>query len=146
MQLKWIEIELKFRGDNIFRILNINESETVTNALDSSKPIAFAVHGFLACAYPVNGTMHEFASVWSDVNDTNACIIDWSYWAHRNYLIDSVSSIYKVSRYMADIIEVLAKNYGFDERGFQLAGHSLGAHIIGNVGYLLPWKIRICYG
>lgn len=115
-------------------------------ALNVQKPVAFAVHGFLATAKPDNGTMYELGMVWSEVNDTNVCIVDWSYWAYRNYFIDSMSSIYKVGQYLTDVIESLARNYGFEEDGFALSGHSLGAHIIGYVGNLLPWKPRICYG
>lgn len=123
------------------------DNESFANSRDLfafDLPIAFVVHG-------LNTRMEEWAidlaSAWSQSESINVCCVDWSKWANCDFALKNKYYILSVAKFIAKFIKNLNEKCLFKWSDIRLLGHSMGAHIIGNVGKILGRKkIAICYG
>lgn len=71
---------------------------------------------------------------WS-MNGVNVCAVNWHKLstAKHNYFTVSQKNTIRVAKYLAELLLQLEKE-GVDLMEVTLAGHSLGAHIVGNTG------------
>jgi len=105
---------------------------------DSSKPIKLLTHGFSSSA---QGGKTNYVNGWMKAynNDVNVILLDWSGLAFfiqapdwDSYLYDSAArNGIDVGEYLGHCLAAL-NNLG--SSNFHLAGHSLGAHLVGKAG------------
>lgn len=110
-------------------------------------PVHFLIHGWHdgkdnRDAFEFNATnvnrsdpglwMEDTAKEWAKRANSNVCIIDWSFIAKANYLVATTS----MAHVSEDIFDALMKlrSLGVNISQSAIAGHSLGAHIAGQVG------------
>lgn len=127
--------------------------------MNFSKPINFVVHGwhdgmkggdmFNRNLSKSNGLwMEPLAKDWARYNNTNVCIVDWSFLAQGDYFHTINTQLKRVVTAFVNFMEIL-RGYGMDYRQVSIAGHSLGAHIAGMVGEAIKskgWEIYAIYG
>lgn len=65
--------------------------------------------------------------------DVNLIVADWSQGAYQPYDMSRALAS-QVARRISDILEDLIEEFQLDKGQIHVVGHSLGAHIAGNVG------------
>lgn len=71
-------------------------------------------------------------------DDYQVIFVDWSGGSSSSYYLPAVSNSRVVSSALADLITTLVDDHGFDPMDMHLIGFSLGAHVAGFVGKMLP--------
>lgn len=124
-----------------------------------SAPVNFIIHGWRDGIeghnkYDRNDTrkhdlwMIPMGKDWAKYNNSNVCLVDWSFLAKGDYLFTIKYQLQRVANEMVKFTEVL-RVYGMNYTQVSVAGHSLGAHIAGLFGRGVQskgWKINAIYG
>ncbi|CAG5122856.1 unnamed protein product, partial [Candidula unifasciata] len=136
-------------------LLYTRESRTVAQALDArhpetvtsvwtrfqERPTKILIHGFLDSV--------ALTSMWLDMKDEllfhddyNVVIVDWSKGNELPY-DQACANARVVGAQIAALIKSLIKGTGVSAASFHIIGHSLGAHVSGYAGELVPGVGRI---
>ncbi|XP_071747212.1 inactive pancreatic lipase-related protein 1 isoform X2 [Lepeophtheirus salmonis] len=75
--------------------------------------------------------------------DYNVFCLDWSKGAKPPYYVQAAANTQMVGKLIAMFFELVNKNIGFVNNNTHLIGFSLGAHVVGYAGSLLPHLKRI---
>lgn len=127
--------------------------------LDFSKPINFLIHGWrdglkghdmYDRGYEDREYkwMYPLAKEWAQYNNSNVCIVDWSFLAKDEYSRAVFMQTDRVVERFMNFTRKLSK-HGMDCNKVSIAGHSLGAHIAGMIGrrvQLLSKELYAIYG
>lgn len=127
--------------------------------LNFSEPINFIIHGWHDGIeghnmYDRNDTkkhdswMRPMAKDWSKYNNSNVCMVDWSFLAKGGYVYTINYQLNRVVNELIKFTEILYK-YGMNYTQVSIAGHSLGAHIAGLFGRAIQskgWRVYAIYG
>jgi pimeloyl-ACP methyl ester carboxylesterase len=117
--------------------MDITANETINN-IDTNQTLKILVHGWIGNRDHVS--MEPIKHAYLSKGERNLLIVDWSKTAALFYTI-SRNQVYKVGMYIGEVL----KNF-FTEKNIQLdsvhlIGHSLGAHVAGNIGKYFKGKI-----
>lgn len=115
----------------------------VRQKIDFTKPILLVTHGWLD-----NHNLIWLQQIAQDAQhflDTNVCIVGWDQLAKYNYFQAAKQNCRLVSDYLTRFVNFLTQE-GMSLDIITLAGHSLGAHICGQVGNNLNGQIAEIYG
>lgn len=127
-----------------FREINNSDFASAQTILNFSRPIVFLIHGYDSSYLEWS---NETAKTWIQMRDSNVCCVDWSPWAHCNFLVTILINARLTAQYVASFINYLVQNNYTDHSKISMVGHSVGAHIMGDVGKLMQQnKIPLCYG
>ncbi|ERL94834.1 pancreatic lipase-related protein 2 isoform X1 [Dendroctonus ponderosae] len=108
----------------------LKDIETLTG-FDVNRPTLVVIHGWRNYyESPVNDKIKNAALV---SNNVNVIVADWSPIASRNY-ISAQGSVLAVGNYIGDFLLKLDDELNHKIKHITVVGHSLGAHIAGNVG------------
>lgn len=89
--------------------------------------------------------MEIVGKVWSNVGKSNVCAVDYSRLANYGYLIASTIHARQTADHIAEFIKFL-NQLGIPLDNISLAGHSLGAQVIAQVGASFNGQIGTIYG
>lgn len=92
--------------------------------------------------------MIPMAKDWAKYNNSNVCLVDWSFLAKGSYIFVVDFQLERVAKEMIKFTEIL-RPYGLNYTQVSVAGHSLGAHVAGLFGRAVQskgWKIYAIYG
>ncbi|KAG7204570.1 hypothetical protein KM043_004993 [Ampulex compressa] len=108
-------------------------SEEILEYIDLRKPTVMYIHGYLESAYA--RTSQAVILEYMKRGDVNVIAVDWSQLASSiNYFMVARRHI-PIGKMIAGILNGFSKKLDF--RNFHVIGHSLGAHIAGNIGRYL---------
>lgn len=94
-------------------------------------PTKIIIHGYIADRY--HGSIEPIKNAYLLAADVNLIVADWSQAAYQPYdLSRQLTS--QVAIRIGEIIEHFIDEYDLDKGQIHVIGHSLGAHIAGNVG------------
>ena len=136
IQAKWdIEGEIKC---TVYDDLDVDL--ILPDGFDSTKTFKAMTHGFMDT---VNDGKIAFVDAWMESNNfnVNGILVDWSELAFVA-IVDWDSIIYDaaarnaidVGEYLGHCLGALSSQAGIQGGNFHLAGHSLGAHLMGKAG------------
>lgn len=78
-------------------------------------------------------------------HNINLFIVDWSGPARKDYLSAKTATV-EVGKIIGSFINSIQAVYGLDGSNFVLAGHSLGAHVVGNAGKVVTKQVAHIIG
>lgn len=96
--------------------------------------------------YQNYGTIHTWAVTVSASYQANMIVYDWSKLSFKDYKCVVKYIVPKVADYIAHVIHILHKKYGFKYNKYLIGGHGVGGHLTGLVSERLPRKLPICFG
>ncbi|EDS27539.1 lipase member I [Culex quinquefasciatus] len=111
--------------------------------INLTKPIFFLIHGWTD-----NGTKLWEQGIADNVvqfMDQNACVVSWARLADYEYTVSAIKHVPIVAEYLTKFVRFINRN-GIPLSSFTLAGHSLGAHISGQVGRSFNGLLGAIYG
>lgn len=110
---------------------NINASKEIfihnANAIDKTKQTKFVTHGYVN-----NIFLPDFLDIknsYLEREDCNVILVDWSRLAFQSYVASA-----DVTKGVGNRIGELIVNNQLDLNTIELAGHSLGSHVVGFAG------------
>jgi len=130
-------------GEDIY--CNVNNDLTVNLVLpagfDTTKPIKMVTHGFSSSA---TGGKTQFVNAWMERfnKEVNVILLNWPDLAFFGQAADWDSVFYDsaarnsidVGEYMGHCLAAISAEGGLTGADMHLAGHSLGAHLMGKAG------------
>jgi pimeloyl-ACP methyl ester carboxylesterase len=119
------------------RIADITKDDLLVET-DPSTPVKILIHGWIANRDHI--AMEPIKHAYLSKGQKNLLVVDWSKAAALLYP-DARNQVYKVGMYVGEILKNFfeAKNVTLDN--VHVIGHSLGAHVAGNVGKYFKGKI-----
>lgn len=117
--------------------LQITRSNISRIGLDFSKHNIFVIHGWLESH--LTDMEQTIKNAYLQRRDVNIFAVDWSSFSRRNYRT-SKEYVPKVGKFVAAFIKFLERYVGLRVEQLGLVGHSLGAHLAGNVGRMLDGR------
>ncbi|KAL1403244.1 hypothetical protein pipiens_019449 [Culex pipiens pipiens] len=115
----------------------------IKHNINPTKPMHIIVHGWLD--NPNRNWVQATARNLLEHLDTNVCIVGWRNLAHYYYSLTARVHTVKVSNHLTQFITFL-NDLGLPLKNITLIGHSLGAHISGQVGHNFHGQIGAIYG
>ena len=120
---------------------NLNVNLLVPGGFNSNKPFKLMTHGFSS---KVTGGKTAFVNAWMQAytQEVNVILVNWpdlafigqvEDWDNLAYDSAARNSI-DVGEYLGQCLGALSSQGGIPGSSFHLAGHSLGAHLIGKAG------------
>lgn len=94
-------------------------------------PIKVLIHGYIASRY--HNSIEPIKKAYLNAGNVNLMIVDWSQASYQMYEI-SRGLTSQVAMRIARILDEFLQANDIDSGLVHLIGHSLGAHIAGNVG------------
>ncbi|EAT46683.1 AAEL002150-PA [Aedes aegypti] len=128
-------------SDNLQQV-HVNDPN-IHNKIHFAKPITLITHGWLG-----NHSSFWMVQTASDIlkyTNNSVCIVAWDHLASYVYPQVAQQHAPLVSDYMTRFVKFLNQQ-GMPPESMTLVGHSIGAHVCGQVGYNLKGKIREIYG
>ncbi|XP_011313672.1 pancreatic lipase-related protein 2 [Fopius arisanus] len=127
-----------FLRENSYRDAPVASVSDLIPHFDINKKTVFYIHGF---SESVNSSsVMTIVSAYLKRDDHNVVAIDWSELAAGNYM-EVISHVEEVGNSISRGINELVKG-GISPLRIHVVGHSMGAHVAGNVGrkigFLLP--------
>ncbi|XP_066988289.1 pancreatic triacylglycerol lipase-like, partial [Macrobrachium rosenbergii] len=119
-------------NDADYELVIDDVSNLKASPFDGTKPTVILCHGWNSegTASWIYRAKTEFLQ-WQDINFIS---VEWSSIArHINYL-EVVNNIPKIGKHIAAFIDYLYKEGGLNVTDLYVAGHSLGAHVVGIAG------------
>ncbi|XP_047984909.1 inactive pancreatic lipase-related protein 1-like [Leguminivora glycinivorella] len=99
---------------------------------DASRDTKALTHGWLSSGNDTWILMQK--SYFLDASDLNVIIVDWHELAREPSYVLAVLSTRYVGKRLAKVLDSLVDNYNTTGERMHLAGHSLGAHVMGYAG------------
>lgn len=115
----------------------------IKHNINPTKPMHIITHGWLD--NPNRNWVQATARNLLEHLDTNVCIVGWRNLAHYYYSLTARVHTVKVSTHLTQFIGYL-NDLGLPLKNITLIGHSLGAHISGQVGHNFHGQIGAIYG
>lgn len=131
-----------FRSSDNLQQVYIDDPD-VQNKLQFTKSITFITHGWLG-----NHSSYWMLQSASDIlqyTDSSVCLVAWDHLAKYVYPQVAQQHAPRVSEYMTRFVRFLNQQ-GIPPQNMTLVGHSIGAHVCGQVGHNLGGKIAEIYG
>ncbi|KAJ6648829.1 Pancreatic triacylglycerol lipase [Pseudolycoriella hygida] len=97
----------------------------------SDLPTKLIIHGYIA--HRNHGSVEPVKNAYLGRGDTNVILADWEQLAHKLY-DESRSYVRQIGVRVGALLSVYIKNQNVTFDDIHVVGHSLGAHIAGNVG------------
>ncbi|XP_012286201.1 pancreatic triacylglycerol lipase-like [Orussus abietinus] len=114
----------------------INDTAALTaSGFSSSRKTKFITHGWKSTVFS-NGLL-EMKSAYLTYADYNIFMVDWEPLAASSFYLGPVHNTVTVGTDAAMFIEFLAREAGVKIGDVHFIGHSLGAHVAGNAGFIL---------
>lgn len=114
--------------------VRITRSNVSRISLDFSKQTVFVIHGWLESH--ITEMEQTVIDAYLQSKDVNIFAVDWNSFSRRNYRT-SKEYVPKIGQAVAEFIKFLEKNVDLKIENLGIVGHSLGAHVAGNIGYNL---------
>lgn len=136
------EIQSFCRSSDNLQQVHVNDPN-IHNKIHFAKPITLITHGWLG-----NHSSFWMVQTASDIlkyTNNSVCIVAWDHLASYVYPQVAQQHAPLVSDYMTRFVKFLNQQ-GMPPESMTLVGHSIGAHVCGQVGYNLKGKIREIYG
>ncbi|XP_016836798.1 pancreatic lipase-related protein 2-like [Nasonia vitripennis] len=122
-----------------------NWSALNSKGFDPSRKTVFIIHGYIA--HRKKPYIIEMTKQLLDTNNINLIVIDWSKGSKTWNYINAVQTTYHVAQDLVKFLQTmkeevakLNKPASEEWKNLYLIGHSLGAHISGQTGYLLKQR------
>ncbi|XP_053395946.1 pancreatic lipase-related protein 2-like [Mercenaria mercenaria] len=113
------------------RSSSMNFEELVPSSLNELKPIKMIIHGFAESAE--KQWVEDMVTELLEYDDYYVIVVDWRKGAAMEYL-QAVANTRVVGAVLAQLLQVLRDENGFDPADMHIIGYSLGAHIAGYIG------------
>lgn len=101
-------------------------------------PVKVLIHGYIASRY--HYSIAPIKNAYLSAGNVNLIIVDWSQGSYQMYDVSRQLSS-SVAFRIAEILQRFLDENNIDYGLVHLIGHSLGAHIAGNVGRLMGGKL-----
>lgn len=101
-------------------------------------PIKVLIHGYIASRY--HTSIEPIKKAYLSAGNVNLMIVDWSQASYQMYDV-SRSLTSDVAMRVAQILDQFIISHNIDSGLVHIIGHSLGAHIAGNVGRSMNARI-----
>lgn len=101
-------------------------------------PVKVIIHGYIASRY--HYSIAPIKNAYLSAGNVNLIIVDWSQGSYQMYDVSRQLTA-NVAFRIAEILQRFLDENNIDYGLVHLIGHSLGAHIAGNVGRLMGGKL-----
>ncbi|XP_031639722.1 pancreatic triacylglycerol lipase-like [Contarinia nasturtii] len=101
-------------------------------------PIKVLIHGYIASRY--HSSIEPIKKAYLSAGNVNLMIVDWSQASYQMYDV-SRRLTSQVALRIAQILDAYLQANNIDSGLVQIIGHSLGAHIAGNVGRSMKSRV-----
>lgn len=101
-------------------------------------PIKVLIHGYIASRY--HSSIEPIKKAYLTAGNVNLMIVDWSQASYQMYEV-SRGLTSQVALRVAQILDEFLQVNNIDPGLVHLVGHSLGAHIAGNVGRSMKSRV-----
>ncbi|XP_065218033.1 probable phospholipase A1 magnifin isoform X2 [Planococcus citri] len=109
--------------------------------ISNERPLVFIIHGFQSDTS--EQWMKDLAQAYLQSKDGMVFAVDWGSNAKTVNYWSSANQVPIVANQLIGFINMLMTQFGVETKKIHIIGHSLGAHIAGNVGRGLPSVYRI---
>lgn len=117
---------------------------TSVSPFDINLKTVFFAHGWTETVEAESNRLVRTSHL--QVEDVNVIIINWDKCATNEIYFASQKCVPEVGKYVGEFIETMSQTYGYSKADIKLVGHSLGAHIVGNMGKNTNGEIGIIVG
>lgn len=104
----------------------------------SDRPTKLIIHGYLANRF--HSAIAPLKNAYMATGNVNLLVVDWQQGAFQLY-DKSRSLVPFVGQRVAEILSLVLRAHAVDMADVHVIGHSLGAHIAGNVGRYFDGKL-----
>ncbi|NP_114470.1 inactive pancreatic lipase-related protein 1 precursor [Rattus norvegicus] len=134
-------------------LLYTNENPTAFQTLQLSDPLTIGASNFQVARktrFIIHGFIDKGEENWVvdmcknmfQVEEVNCICVDWKKGSQTTYT-QAANNVRVVGAQVAQMIDILVKNYSYSPSKVHLIGHSLGAHVAGEAGSRTPGLGRI---
>ncbi|XP_026466677.1 pancreatic lipase-related protein 2-like [Ctenocephalides felis] len=115
------------------QVLVLGDKENLKNSnFNPAHPTRFTVHGWMSEQdNPFNSIIRE---AYLEQGEFNVIVVDWTASSNTINYISAVNAVTPTALKVAEMIDFLAENAGIKTNDVHMAGHSLGAHVVGVAG------------
>lgn len=117
--------------DSFYNEEQLISRNCVLEHFSNELPTKIVIHGYIADRY--HTSIEPIKNAYLIAADVNLIIADWSRAAYQTYDV-SRGLTAQVAIRIGEILEDFMRDYRVDKGLVHVVGHSLGAHIAGNVG------------
>lgn len=120
---------------NEFELEPFDDASVESSPLDMSKDTYIQAHGF-----GVDGKAEWVVNAkdeFLDKFDCNVISVDYGELAQAPFYLEAVMNVYKTADLTAAVLDWLVESHGLNLQRVYMAGHSLGAHMMGITGLRL---------
>ncbi|XP_065216918.1 phospholipase A1-like isoform X2 [Planococcus citri] len=121
--------------------LPVQNASLVREIISNEKQLVLIIHGFITDS-EVQWTK-DLTQAYLKQRDATVGVVDWSSGSKTIAYFRAINKIPKVAAQLISFIEYLVKKFHFKPQNIHIIGHSLGAHIAGNVGRGVPFMHRV---
>lgn len=108
------------------------------NGFIEDVPIKVLIHGYIASRY--HTSIEPIKQAYLSAGNVNLIIVDWSQASYQMYDVSRALTS-QVAKRIAEILNKFLQENNISADLVHLIGHSLGAHIAGNVGRTLSMPV-----
>ncbi|XP_065216920.1 phospholipase A1 2-like isoform X2 [Planococcus citri] len=112
--------------------LPIKNNSLLRGKISKEKPLVLIIHGFISDGE--EKWTKELVQAYLKRKDAVVGVVDWSSTAKTINYFDAVDAVPNVADQLIRFIKLLIKEFQVKPKNIHIIGHSLGAHIAGNVG------------
>ncbi|CAL7934488.1 unnamed protein product [Xylocopa violacea] len=102
------------------------------SSFNPSSQTKFITHGWKSSA--MSAGLVNMKDEYLKYNDYNVIMVDWQPLAASTFYLGPMRNTERVGRTAAEFIDFLVAETGIETENIHFLGHSLGAHVAGNVG------------
>lgn len=104
----------------------------VRSSFNRNNPTRMVIHGWLGSQNSEINRLVRSALFFTGYY--NVIFVDWSVGAQDEFYPNSRELVYAVAAAASNMLDYLSRNVDLNKRDVVVVGHSLGAHVAGNVG------------